>query len=127
MQEEPVYERLVQKVENFIANVKPSEEKDTVQKKLDEIKDRYQEILDQSKTKNDKINQVVSLSQKYVDDSDTFKDWLKKTEDDVNALEPVTCAEDDLNRLIKQVKVSPSLFLCSFFSRLKAFDRWLNS
>ena len=105
IQEEPVFERLIQKGEHFAESLKPGEEKDAVNDKLHEIKHRYNDIVDRSKTMHDTITTVVPVAQKFVEKSVTFKEWLKQTEDAFNDLEPVPCDEEELSRQVKHVKV----------------------
>ncbi len=109
-------------MEDFITNVKPGEERDTVKNKLDEIKQRYHAVLKKTKDKDDKISKVVPLAQKFTEDSEVFSEWLKDIEEHVEEFEPVSCDEEELNRHIKQVKVGLNFFSASLIACIGVFQ-----
>ena len=98
---EPVYEQLLRAGGNVLETSEPGPDKDALEQRLQNTKDRWNEVKRKTADRQEQLEQVVPLAKKYRDETQSLKPWLSDAEKTLQEIKPDSC---DVAVLDKQLK-----------------------
>lgn len=78
---------------NLLENTDPGPEKDELQNKLDNTKQRWNNIKDKVSSHKEKVNAAIPEAAKYSTAADGLEPWLNEAEEKLSSLEPISADE----------------------------------
>lgn len=103
-QVEPVFEKLVDLVQSLLDASEPSEDREVLEHKLDDVKIRWYCLREKVPEREEQILHVLPLARKYENITEPFTAWLEETERRVGELEPTSLNKDDVTRKSEEMK-----------------------
>ena len=88
------------------------EDGDPLKEKLGEVKERYENLTEETKERVGKVTKAVELSRKFVEDSDYLRNLLNESEYDLAKLDNKSCEEEDIIEDITHAKVCKDSLKC---------------
>ena len=126
LQQEPVFDRIIQNGHNLLDATEPGTEKDALQKRLNDVTDRWRDVKQTSTKRKDDIERLYPLCKTYDDEYTTFSVWLVDAEKRKNGFHPVSSDKEILLDQLDQVKVR--IYLYNFMFNLPSVgDLFLSS
>lgn len=103
-QVEPVFEKLVDLVQSLLDTSEPSEDREVLEHKLDDVKIRWYCLREKVPEREEQILLVLPLARKFENITEPFTPWLDETERRVGELESISLDKDDVTRKSEEVK-----------------------
>lgn len=97
--QEPVFQKLLKAGEAVLENLDDEQEKKALEKKISDMKTRFEEAKAKTDDRQNKLEKVEDEAQKYRDEIEPLSDMLAKAEEQVKDFEPLSC---DREKLAKQ-------------------------
>ena len=82
--------------DNLLESTEPGAEKDELAKKLDDTKQRWEDVKAKAKDHSDRVNTAVPEAAKYKEAVESLSPWLAEAEEKVASLETILTDEDAL-------------------------------
>ena len=82
--------------QNLLESTEPGDERDELEKKLGDVKERWSDVKQKAVDHMDLVNSTVPEADKYKDAVDSLGPWLPEAEGTLSSLEPVTADEDSI-------------------------------
>ena len=101
---EPVYEKVLEDGRAVLDRMKPGEEKDQQQEKLDNLVSRWSNLKEKTDDLQRKIDEVQEASKKHMTKNDPFKDWLDEAEKKLDKIKPISCDEDLVENVLEELE-----------------------
>lgn len=99
-----MFEKLVDLVQSLLDSSEPSEDRDLLEQKLDDVKIRWYCLREKVPEREEQILRVLPLARKYENLTEPFTSWLEQTERRVGDLEPTSLNKDDVSRKLDELK-----------------------
>jgi chromosome segregation ATPase len=103
-QVEPVFEKLVDLVQSLLDASEPSDDREVLEHKLDDVKIRWYCLREKVPEREEQILRVLPLARKFENITEPFTAWLEETERRVGELEPTSLNKDEVTRKLEEVK-----------------------
>ena len=103
-QVEPVFEKLVDLVQSLLDTSEPSDDREVLEHKLDDVKIRWYCLREKVPEREEQILRVLPLARKFENITEPFTAWLEETERRVGELEPTSLNKDEVTRKLEEVK-----------------------
>ena len=103
-QVEPVFEKLVDMVQSLLDTSEPSEDREVLEQKLDDVKIRWYCLREKTPEREEQILKVLPLARKYDNTADPFAAWLEEAERRVGELEPIALNKAQVSQQAEEVK-----------------------
>uniref|UniRef100_A0A7M5V1J7 Uncharacterized protein n=1 Tax=Clytia hemisphaerica TaxID=252671 RepID=A0A7M5V1J7_9CNID len=104
VQLEPTFAQICTSADEVLEEADPGEEKDQLKAKIDEVKERYEKMKDDSEKRDKVLADEVKFTQTFDDQHKPFADWLDEIEPKLKNLKPLPCEEDSIQRQVKEAK-----------------------
>ena len=103
-QVEPVFEKLVDLVQSLLDTSEPSEDREVLENKLDDVKIRWYCLREKVPERQEQILRVLPLARKFENIAEPFAAWLEETERRVEELEPTSLNKNEVTRKLEEIK-----------------------
>lgn len=113
IQKEPVYERILQNGENLLEASEPGDERDALSKRLDDVKNEWNDVKESSNKRKNDIDRLFPLTKNYNGKYVTFSIYLRDAEKQKENLEPLSTDKDKALLQQKETEVK-ELFILNF-------------
>ena len=113
-----MFEKLMKSGQSVLGSLEDGLDKETLEKRLDEMKEQWQEVKGQVEEWNAKIAKVYPIAEDYKDKVDDFGTWLEGAEKGVEAIEPANVKKTEVRQEMAKIMVCVFLFISfslSFF------------
>ena len=101
---EPVFEKLVDLVQSLLDTSEPSEDREVLENKLDDVKIRWYCLREKVPEREEQILRVLPLARKFENITEPFTAWLEETERRVGELEPTSLNKNVVTRKSEEIK-----------------------
>ena len=100
-----MFEKLMKSGQSVLGSLEDGLDKETLEKRLDEMKEQWQEVKGQAEEWNAKIAKVYPIAEDYKDKVDDFGTWLEGAEKGVEAMEPANVKKTEVSQEMAKIKV----------------------
>lgn len=104
-QQEPIFENLLKTGERVLENTEPGDERRAVEKKIAELKERWQKTKDKAAERDQRIESVLPDAREYHKAQSTFEPWLGDAEKQVSEIKIKSSDPDEIEKQIKVLAV----------------------
>lgn len=101
--QEEVFEQLIENGANLLESAEPGSEKDALDTKLEDTKQRWHDIKQKVADHLNRVNKALPEAEKYDDCSRSLGPWLSETEEKLDSLKPIVANQDALDHLNETV------------------------
>lgn len=101
--QEEVFEQLMENGSNLLESAEPGSEKDALDTKLADTKQRWHDVKQKIADHLNRVNKALPEAEKYDDSSKSLGPWLSETEEKLDSLKPIVANQDALDFLNETV------------------------
>ena len=101
----PIYEHLLKDADETVDPLEPGDEKDELQRQIDDVKRRWTAVDDKANKRDEVIDKVAPRAKDYHDQRQKFVSWIVEPEKTVKNLEAVPTTVEELIDLRRKVEV----------------------
>ena len=120
-QQEIVFGKLIKSGQNVLSSLDDGPERETLEKRLDEVKDQWEVVKGQAEEWNAKIANVYPIAEDYKGRVDDFRRWLEDTEKKVSDIEPGNVKKAEAELDMAKIKVCVKFFFLLRLVFLQSF------
>ena len=100
-QQEPIFENLLKTGEKVLENTEPGDERRTVEKKIAELKERWQNTKNKADERDERIESVLPDAREYHKAQSTFEPWLVDAEKKVSEIKIKSSDPDEIGKQLQ--------------------------
>lgn len=107
MKQEPVFGQLMRTGNNLLESTEPGPDKDELQSKVEDMKQRWDDIKEQVANHKAKVDAVLPEAAKYSEAAEALEPWLTDAEQKLASLDPISADKKvikDRQELVNDMK-----------------------
>lgn len=103
-QEEPIFENLMKAGERVLEASEPGEERKAIEKKLADLKDRWEATKDKAKKRDEQIESILPDAREYHKVRNVLEPWLTEAEKKIAGIKIASSDPEDIKKQVNALK-----------------------